>query len=51
MDASLEGPRGRQRSRQEVCHSQEQAYRVNPIATRYRSQHRSSGGGEEKAPA
>jgi hypothetical protein len=35
MDASLEGPRRRQCSRQ-VCHSKEQAHRVNLIATRYR---------------
>jgi restriction system protein len=36
MEASLEGPCGRQRSRQEeVCHSKEQAHRVNLIATRY----------------
>jgi hypothetical protein len=35
MEASLEGPCGRKRSRQEVCHSKEQAHRVNLIATRY----------------
>jgi hypothetical protein len=38
MEASLEGPCGRQRSRQEeVCHSKEQAHRVNLIATRYQT--------------
>src|SRR5215217_8533200 len=36
MDASLEDLRGRQRFRQ-ACHSKEQAYRVNLIATRYSS--------------
>src|SRR5918997_2318593 len=37
MEASLESQRGRQRSRQEGCHSKEQAHRVNLIATRYRT--------------
>ena len=36
IDASLEGSRGRQRSRQ-VCHFKEQVYRVNLIATRYKT--------------
>jgi len=36
MDASLEDLRGRQRFRQ-ACHSKEQAYRVDLIATRYRA--------------
>jgi hypothetical protein len=34
MDVSLEDLRGRQRFRQ-ACHSKEQVYRVNLIATRY----------------
>src|SRR5215216_3805296 len=43
MDAPLEGPRGRRRSSQ-ACHSKEQGYWVNLIATRYRRKQEKAAG-------